>query len=354
MLKIYFVLSLIIVSTFAQCYGLALNNEKSVNVLSWWGYLDDPRISNAIESQCHVKLSYDEYYTNEEFEKIFNEKKDNYDIIIFSNLIYGSVRNKIENNNSTLFKVAENYYPYFKNYYFTHNYPHNVVFFTHAITGFMYNPSVISINSNQSIFDIFNNAKNNYVILIDDPAEVENLLSLGYLTSGQTWPKEIYTSKNKVKLNYDNLHKITQNSNVFVTNDFNQIYKLNNFAFSFMWSGDSLLAIQQSKKPYKFVLNSKLSFICTDLLAQLKETPQARCVARVLEQPNVMKYVQDSSYYFTPYFQNTTDSSLYHKLYRETKQLLPSLSWIQPAQNFDSLADEWKRIKLQLNEQNNK
>jgi hypothetical protein len=325
--------------------SLNIKTNKSVNVLSFWGYLDDSRIKNTIESKCKVKFSNDTYYTNEEFLNIFNKSSDSYDIIIFSNLTYGSIKNKIVNNDSKLWKVSYNYHPYFKNYYFSHQYPHNIVFFTHALMGFMYNPNKINISPNQNIYEIFRNAKNNDVILVDDPSEINNLLRLGF-------KHQISSNKKFSELDYDKLKNVTQHSKIFITNDFNQIYKKENFALAFLWSGDALLYIKNSKKPYKFVLNPYLSFICTDLLAQLRETPEAKCVAEALESPKIMQYVQDSTYYFSPYFINNSDNKNFSILYTQTKEILPKLTWIQPLPNFTKYINKWDDIKLKLFNEN--
>ncbi len=331
----------------------SLDTKNYVNVLSWWGYLDDPRIAEAVKDQCGVNLSVDEYYTNEEFSEIFKKHQDRYDVIVFSNLMYKSIENKIADNNSTLSDVAKGYYPYFRDYYFQHNYPKNVVFFSHALMGFMYNPAVMQITPGEDIFDIFKSAKNNYVVVVDDPAEIRSLLTLGYKTSGQVWPKNTYDSEGMVELNYNNFKRVSQNTNIFTTNDYNQIYKLNNFAMSFMWSGDSILYIQQSHKPYKFILDPKLSYICTDLLAQIKNSQPASCVAHVLESPKVMAYVENSTYYFSPYFQDSVDDPRFHALYGQTAKMLPKLSWIEPVSDFPQYDQEWEALKIKLNEKDN-
>lgn len=327
------------------CSGWSLiSKNKQINVLSFWGYLDNPNIKTSIENKCKVRFSNDAYYTNEEFLNIFNKKADNYDIIIFSNLAYGSIKDKIANNRSSLWKVSNDYYPYFKQYYLTHRYPHNIVFFTHALMGFMYNPEKINISSTQNIFEIFKNAGSNDVILIDDPAEVNNLLKLGYKNSDKF-------KYNFSDLEYSKLKLVTQQSKLFITNDFNQIYTKQNFAFAFLWSGDALLYIKNSKKSYQFTLHPSLSFVCTDLLAQLKETSEAKCVAEMLETPEIMSYVQSSTYYFTPYFQNNVDNPQFSRLYGQTKEILPKLMWIQPLANFSQYVSKWENIKLQVLEE---
>lgn len=330
--------------------NLRINTQNYVNVLSWWGYLDDPRIAKQVENQCGVKLSVDTYDTNEEFIKIYEKHRQRYDVIIFSNLAYGAIKNNLATNKSKLYEVAYNYYPYFKNYYFSHSYPQNVVFFTHAMMGFMYNPQILEIAQGQNIFDIFKNAGSNYALIVDDPAEVRNLLTLSYKTSEKSWSKDIYDNEGMAKLSPENFFDVIQKTHVFITNDFNQIYKLKNFALSFMWSGDALLYIKSSHKPYRFILDPKLSYVCTDLLAQIKFSPQANCVAKVLDSPTILSYVENSTYYFSPYFQDSVPDPSFHNLYEETKRLLPNLSWIEPVKNFAKDNQEWEAIKLKLDE----
>lgn len=66
--------------------------------------------------------------------------------MIFSNMVYGSIKNQLPNiESSNLWKSSTDYHPYFKDYYLTHNYTRKTAFFTHAIVGFMYNPELINI-----------------------------------------------------------------------------------------------------------------------------------------------------------------------------------------------------------------
>jgi spermidine/putrescine-binding protein len=65
--------------------------ERSVNVITWWGYLDSPEVAQEVKKQCHVNLSHDTYYTNNEFLRRVNTNKTRYDIIIFTQTIYDLV-----------------------------------------------------------------------------------------------------------------------------------------------------------------------------------------------------------------------------------------------------------------------
>jgi len=67
---------------------LKAQQSSQVNVLTWWCYLDKPWVSTYIQEKCHVSLSFDEYYTNDEFWRRWASQKSNYDIIIFEDIFY--------------------------------------------------------------------------------------------------------------------------------------------------------------------------------------------------------------------------------------------------------------------------
>lgn len=325
--------------------------KKTVNVTAFYGFLEDPRISQAVEDQCHVKLSHDAYYTNADFLYAFNKQKNFYDVMIFSNLIYGSIKDQLPDiPTSDLWKSSDNYYPYFKKYYITHHYSHNTAFFTHAIIGFMYNPKLITINPDDKMSDIFKSAKNNSVILADDSGEIGNLLTIGF-DNDKNIPKN---KDGTVSLTYKNLKRMTQNTKIYITSDFNKVYDSSDFAFSYIWSGDALLYIKKSGKPYKFVIPSNASSICTDLIVQMKNTPEASCAAHVLQNQSTLQYFGEDTYYFSPYFTNSINDPSYENLYAATKKILPKLKMIQPVEDFEKdYNSQWSLIKLKVNQDNN-
>ncbi|KTD32184.1 spermidine/putrescine-binding periplasmic protein precursor potD (SPBP) [Legionella nautarum] len=326
------------------------DSKKIVNVIAFYGFLEDQRIKNAVESQCNVNFSHDSYYTNAEFLHTFYKQRNYYDVMIFSNMVYGSIKNQLPNiENSNLWKSSNDYYPYFKNYYRTKNYTKNTAFFTHSIVGFMYNPELINITPDQKMSDIFKSAKENNVILVDDSGEIGNLLTIGF-SNDQAIQKN---SDGTVSLTYENLKRMTQNSKVYITSDFNRIYDSKNFALSYIWSGDALLYIKKSGKPYKFVIPSNASSICTDLIVQMKDTPEANCVANVLQNQSTLEYFENNTYFFSPYFKNHINDKSYRELYEKTKKTLPKLRMIQPVENFEKeYNDNWNKIKLNISKNN--
>ncbi|QBS12841.1 hypothetical protein [Legionella geestiana] len=348
-------LSLFVCMLLANNLHAAVNtsttSKKTVNVTAFYGFLEDPKIKEAVEKQCNVNFSHDAYYTNAEFLRDFYKQKDIYDVMIFSNMVYGTIKNQLPNiESSNLWKSSEEYYPYFKEYYTTHNYTHNTAFFTHAIVGFMYNPALIEIKPDEKMSDIFKSAKDNNVILVDDSGEIGNLLTIGF-SDDNTVKKN---NDGSVSLTYSNLKRMTQDAKIHITSDFNKIYDSKNFAFSYIWSGDALLYIKKTGKPYKFVIPSNASSICTDLIVQMKNTPEASCVARVLQNQSTLEYFENYSYYFSPYFKNHIDDKSYIALYEKTKKTLPQLRMIQPVENFESEYNvSWNKIKLRISNDNN-
>lgn len=331
--------------TFA--FGLSLlasshlfaQDKPSVNVLTWFGYLKAPEIASLVEQECGVTLSYDEYYSNEEFLRRWKSNKDNYDIIIFANLLYEGIKDQIAVSNSNLAEVSKNYHPVIKEHYDSGNYPPNTVFFSHSLMGFLWNPERIHLSEKDDMFTVFKKAEKNRVILIDDPVEVRNMIHLALNNQTDT------------VLNLNNMQKLVQSSQVTLSNDYNKIYENTEFAFSYLWSGEAVIDTKKSGKPYQFLMHPKTSFICTDLLAVINKKTSSNCVAKVLTSKQAMTILQNDSYYFSPYgdFTNVTDEA-FRVIYQKTFEQIAHFSWIKPVTlaEFNQLTQTWKTLKLEV------
>jgi hypothetical protein len=324
------------------------SQRPSVNILTWWGYLDSSKKQiHQIENTCRVRISHDDYYSNAEFLQRFKGFKSNYDIIIFSETILGSVEKSIARPKSKLYLLANSYYPVMKKHYLKNHFPHNIVYFEHALTGFLYNPGVIKIRPEDSIYEVFRNAKNNIVIMIDDPVEANFLISL--LES----KNERFSMKkaDKTALSWSNFKKIIQHSHVVITNSLEHISQLPSFAFAFQWSGDAIELLKKSDGRLKFLVHPTLSYVSTDLLADLNERRATRCVARALGGEKFLTGLQNRTYYFSPYMNGKTIKDAYFKkIFDDTLKQLPSLPWITTVsmRNFKSIESSWSRIKYNL------
>lgn len=340
--NIFLLLLLIVINVSAYAKN---NNKPTVNVLTWWGYLNYPEIKNEIEKKCNVNISYDEYYSNDEFLQRFSKEHNNYDITIFSYTIYNLIKDKIALKHSDLWKNSLQYNPIIKQHYDQGKFPPNVVFFQHSLTGFLWNPAIINISPSDQIFSIFNKAKTNLVVMIDDPVEATNLMKLGFREQNKN-----ISDSNILTIN--NFKQLTQNSKVYITNGDNNIYNKPNFAFAYSWSGDAIAIITNSKNNDQFLIHPKLSYITADFLAVLNNKPEVNCVAKVLSSSEILNFIQNKDYYFSPYInENNIPKSKFRNIYLDFLKKLPELTWITPAssQYFDMLYKTWESVKVNLN-----
>lgn len=320
---------------------LAKSNQREVNVLTWWGYLDHPNIISGAEKACGVKVSHDNYYSNDEFLRRWHQERASYDLIIFSNTIYELVKPDLPNlQNSNLSLLAKNYNPTIRLNYLASHYPKNVAYFAHSLTGILYNTKKINISDADTVESLFNKAKNNIVVIIDDAVESSYLLSNALKGGGPP---------DNQNFNVANYNKMCMNANIYVGNGFTNIYFDKNFSFSFMWSGEAIMRERKLGKGYKFIILPNISYISTDLLAQTKPSKDAECVSEYLAGQTNLKNMERNSYYFSPYANSAeADYSGYADIYKSFLDSLSKLKWIKPVNpnKFDSLNQSWSFIKL--------
>jgi spermidine/putrescine-binding protein len=314
--------------------------QKTINILTWWGYLDHPEIIRSVEKACNIKISYDQYYSNDEFLRRWRTQKNSYDIIIFSNTIYKMIQNEIPNiRSSKLSREARLYHPVIRKKYLSLKTPENVLFFMHSLTGFIYNPKTINLSANDSIFTIFQKADKKLAILIDDPVEAKKLLEI------------VFNTKDKNVLSYNRLKKIFPNTTIYIGNGFNQIYKDPDFAFAYTWSGTAFNKIYDGGLNYNFLIHPQLSYISSDLLAQTSNNQQSMCAASALTSREVLSLVENDDYYFSSYTDiSNIKNKNFRKIYQDFMINLPRLTWIEStdANEFDRLNTSWDLIKATL------
>lgn len=314
----------------------AKQTKPVVNVLTWWGYLDKPWIKNTVEKACKVTLSIDEFYSNTEFLRRWREGNNRYDAIIFSDTTYPIIKQDIDSKYGDLREQTKQYNKHIRARYLKVGYPKNVVYFVQSVMGFVWNPSVVTLTSQDTIFSIFKKAKSNIVVLVDDPMEINHLLG----------------GEKPDFLNLHNLRNVLQDTTVYVANDFGEIYKKQNFAISYTWSGEGLLYLKAIKnKEYKFFVKPELSNISSDLLAVLNDRDETDCVGKTLTNRNFLTRFQNETFYFSPYGNgdHIRDNSFkaIHDFYLEN---LPKFSWTKAPnlKEFYELSKNLKLLKLEL------
>ena len=311
-----------------------------VSVLTWWGYLDNSWISEMVDSECGVKLSYDSYNSNEELIRRWNEGKSKYDVLIFSNTIYSALKKEIILKNSKLYRNAEHYHPVIRQQYEKSHFPRNVAYFLHSLTGFIWNPRIINLVDTDNVVGVFQKAKSNMTVIIDDPLETQMLLFS---------EDSSLVDKNSI-LTYHKFKKITQNSKVFISNQLNQVYDQDNFAFAYQWSGIAIAELIKQPK-YKFLINKNLSYVSTDLIAQLQDNKPAACVANLFSSKKFLSKMQNDAYYFSPYGNaDNISNAQFRAIYKDFLTQISKLSWIRPISlsQLKELNHQWDITKYEL------
>lgn len=320
-------------------------SESAINVLTWWGYLDSPWISKMVSDDCHVKLSYDSYATNTEMFKIIKNHPHRYAVVILSYTDYNKIKNYISLNNSQLYKVSNDYNPIIRNKYLSLGLPHNVALFMLSLTGFIWNPAVISLNNNDSVKTIFKKSESNIVTLIDDPTEINMLLAL---IKNQKYNNTDYI------FSFNTLKKLVGNANVVISNNAEQAYSLRNFAMGYQWSGIALSEMK-SYPTYHFLINKHLTYVSADMVVQLNDSQSAICVSNLFASKKFLQKLQLEAYYFSPYADDrNVPPGKFKDMYSMFIQQLPYLQWIKPLSNaqLNLITQRWAMIKYYINSRN--
>lgn len=324
--------------------GYAETQRPNVNILAWWGYLDDPTLIARTEKTCNVKISHDIYYSNDEFLRRWRGSEENYDIIIFTESIYHSAQPNLPQIDTPLWKEAYEYNPIIRSHYFKKEFPHNVVYYAHALTGFLWNKSLITINPTDSFQKIFSQPDNHTVAVIDDPLEIKLLIDSGLFQNKNT-------SIDKSISAFNHIETLFNNSKIIPINNYRQLSTQKDIAIIFTWSGEAIEGAINHSDNWEFTINQNLSQISSDLLAQTKKSNAALCVAQHLTSKPEMSFMQNNSFYFSPYLDDSkVTNKHFRKIYTDFLQLLPNIKWLSSINDTDlkKLNTAWAITKIRL------
>ncbi len=340
------ILGTLLLSNSAMIY--AKENTRSVNILSWWGYLEDPQVITEITNRCNVNVSSDVFYTNNEFLRRIKTNKADYDIIILSDTVYRAIKNDLPKIKTNLSGISDKFHPVIRQKYLASHFPNNVIYFVHSISGFLWNPELIDLSEKDQIRTIFKKSKNNIVVLVNDPIEIWNLINKANDQNNTPWLKKYDET---LPLSMENFLNVVQNKNVYLTNNYNQTYDQPNFAFSFGWIGDAITYMNQSHKKYKFLLHPDLSYISADLLVAMNDRPETICIATSLMSKKILNKIGEKAYYFSPYGDYTAiNSPEFQNIYQDIFKKLPYLPWLESvsAHDYAKIEEAWNQIEINL------
>jgi|GEM_PF-1018532 len=339
--------------------------KPKVRVLAWIGYIKqgDPYIKQ-IENECGVQITHTEYTSNLGFLNFLRNPEYPYDIAIFSSAIYNLIAKDIANPHSTLYETSKHYYPIIRQHYLKGHYAHNVVFFSHAMTGFVYNPHVIPSLPTYSISQMFHKAQGKYVVMINSPIEAGFLLHLAKQEK-TSLKKNFDQSPSLAPLDPAQFKHLYQGTNFIITNTPERIVTFSNFAFAFQWSGDAFQMLLNNPGRLKYFIHPHLSYVSSDLLANLvkgddtshknsSHYKRVRCVSTKLASKWFLNHEQNVAFYFSPYGgDQQINNPEFKKLYHVWIKHLPKLPWIRSVNKvvFNQLIKTWDKIKFEVSAQ---
>jgi len=311
--------------------GLPIDVPK-VNILTWWGYLDKPWVPAYIRKKCNVDISFDEYYTNDEFQNRWKNQK--YDIIIFEDTFYEVMKGEIKDKGHDMSSVVNDYNPIIKKQFLSRHYEKNVLYFFQSTTGVLWNPNLIHPENFANVDEIFKSAANHGIVILDDPQTI--------LT--------VFGNKNSQDP-YRNFYNLVKDKKIYIGNDFGKILESQDFSFSYVWSGDAIFYVNNSHKAYQFLIRPDISYISSDLITQLANNSESTCVMKTLSSKEFLTKLQHDTYYFSPYGSiGTVKSKQYRDIYDQYLKNLSRLKWINAVseENYEKEYNEWKLIKLKI------
>lgn len=313
---------------------LSYQNANAVNIITWYGYLTRD-IVNELEKKCGATISYDEYYTTNEF--LDRLKRQNYSIAIFAQTGYNLVYNKIDNKEISLDAIKQKHYPPILNSIFNKKLPNNAGVFSIEAAGFLYDPLNIKINKNDSLKDILKQAKGKKIILIDNPIE-----SMKFISPNYKYPSDVIK---KFKELFEGIEIIISNDNANFLND-------KDIVLVHTWMGNAYRQIK--KNPHlKFVHHPSISYIGADLIASMDKRKETYCVAKELAGKEMNSKVISGDFVISPYGVLEDEKKTLSPLYLEInnyfyKSQFRYLEWTtRPSKEvYLNIIDLWERIKL--------
>ena len=332
----------LIISTMLMTFQVVYSATPKgmVNILTWYKYLKSPEIASIVNDKCGVKIYYDEYYTTAEcLQRVSMIGVGNvyhYDIAIVPGDIYEYSKGRIGAISSNLNKLIKGYDSNIKNHYLLRNYPNNVVYFMLSVSGFIWDPAVAELAASDDISSMFEKAKNNIVMVVDDPIAIWDLINNNRKLSGVALSQAF--------------DKFTKSTDIYITSGYSELYNKSNFAFAFQRSETAVSAIEASRnKRLRFLVHPKYSYIIPDLMAELNTRPETQCVAKILASKEVLDIVQKNTNYLSPYgTYKSINNPIFLDVYKTAFDNIHKMRWLDsvPVNIINMLEDMWLKIWL--------
>ena len=316
-------------------------SKVEVNIITWWGYFFEDLLEE-VESKCDAKIYFDEYYSNPEF--LRRVKKNSYDIAVFSDTVYSTFSKTVSSSGINIQKGrVSKYKPVIRDLYLNGKHGVDTTIFQISSTGFLWNPKNISIDTDDSIGEIFRKAKNKTVVLLDENVEISTLLSR--LAGGIQGNKLRFPSISTIK-------SLIWGINVVVSNNLGTIFLKPDFAFAYTWSGEAYRIVSKHNL-LKYTIHPNLSHWSKDVLTLISQKKESACVAKELSSKSYLNKLVERTYYFSPYLVTKDEANMGDDYFEIEKDLLNNFQKLKTLKNitmedYHHLDREWQMIKVDI------
>jgi len=323
--------------------------NASVRLLSWWGYIDtkSPTV-RAIEEKCRTKLSVDEFYSTTEFlERVREQNKaaKKYDVLIFSDTVYGAAETSFVRNLKTkLGNKTKSYVSPVRIFFEGRKYNQSTLIFQISLSGFLLNKNLLKVEKTARLTDFVEKSGDNIFVLMDDHLEVATLLNKWECNELKADCRQagrsLFPTEEKLK-------KLVGKTKVVISSDLAEITKHPKFALAYTWSGDAIQR-QVAQPNLEFLLHPSLSHTSMDLLTLVGTSPEAQCVANEMTSKAFVDEVAARSKYFSPYGPVASQEPAFSKLQDEFFKQFSALGRIHRVSQEESLEidKKWQVFKI--------
>lgn len=345
---------------------------KEINIFAWWAMIDEVETVSAIEKLCNAKLMVDEFYTDTEFLRRYNDA--DYDIYVYSDTASGVLNRKLENNDINIQYLTKYYDPHVLKNFSLQRRGSNTAIMGLSANVIIWNNSIINIENIKSLTDLKRIAEKGVIIFPDDPVEAYTFLKISL---NEKERRKILESHND-PYGFDYFFS---GLNVKIANNLIASGTGEAFLLSYFWSGgavqfykrvkDNLILKNPSKndnstinikrlgargypsytldsRDYEYNFFPKFSFIILDLLTLMTDDPTARCVADQLGQGPHHREILNSTYYLSPTLAIPEKADQFYRQMRDKFiKAFPRMSWKKGVykEQYYELNRLWQKIR---------
>jgi len=326
------ILSLILLSLNYNIYA-----ANSVNIISWWGGVDDA-VKQAAEKKCNTKISVDTYYSSDELLRRVDNAK--YSLAIFGSEVYNALKDKIVTEQQAFTAIKKQYHPNVLRLFYKQDFGKNTAIMTLNNSGILYNKNLLTVSKDTNLNYLYENAKGKKINFLDEPLE-----SLKFVTHGKNVSDFSVTQTQK---HIEEFKKLISGSSVLISNSNKEIIKYPDFAFSYTWACIGFKRVRDYPN-LAYTSHPTLSFVSADLIALFSNDKETQCVAEQLASKSAVDKNAVGAFYFSPF--GLPADLPKNEFWQEHKRFLDdydSLKWLEYPEKgqYVKISNLWEKLKI--------